>query len=114
MKIQRGYLYTANLSPQFGTEPGKIRPVLVLQTDLINGMHPSTLVCCLTSQVRVEAQVLRVHLREGEGGLKKSSDIMIDQVRAIDNRRIQQAVGKLPSARLQEVEEKIRILFDLS
>jgi mRNA-degrading endonuclease toxin of MazEF toxin-antitoxin module len=33
MKIKREHIYAANLNPRFGTEPGKMRPVLVLQKD---------------------------------------------------------------------------------
>ena len=113
MKLQRGFLYTADLSPSYGTEPGKIRPVLVLQTDLINGSHPSTLVCCLTTQVKPKVEILRVHLCSGEAGLKKASDIMIDQVRAIDNRRFKRRIGKLSPTRLQEVARKLGIVLDL-
>lgn len=113
MKIKRAHLYSADLNPQFGTEPGKIRPVLVVQTDLINGDHPSTLICALTTKVRPEVEILRVHLKEGEAGLKKDSDLLIDQVRAIDNRRFKNLLGKLSSSRIREVEEKLKIIFDL-
>lgn len=113
MKIRRGHLYTADLNPRFGTEPGKVRPVLVIQTDFINPLHPSTLVCCLTTKVRPEVEMLRVHLKRGESGLKQDSDVMIDQIRAIDNRRLKREMGKLSSARLAEVEEKIKIVLDL-
>ncbi|MGH9337902.1 MAG: type II toxin-antitoxin system PemK/MazF family toxin, partial [Vicinamibacteria bacterium] len=43
MKVKRGRLYLADLSPRRGTEAGKLRPVLVIQTDLLNdSLHPST------------------------------------------------------------------------
>ncbi len=113
LKIKRGHLYTANLNPSYGTEPGKIRPVFVVQTDLINRDHPSTLVCLLTTKVRREAEILRVHLRKGEAGLAQDSDIMIDQWRAIDNRRLEKTMGKLSPSRLEEIEEKIKIILDL-
>ena len=94
MKLKRGHLYTADLNPRHGTEPEKARPVLVLQTDLINTEHPSTLICALTTKVKPEAEILRVHLYRGEAGLQEDSDIMIDQVRAIDNRRFKREIGK--------------------
>lgn len=115
MKIKRGHLYTADLNPQQGTESWKIRPVLVIQTDLINEAgHPSTLVCPLTTQVRLEAEILRVHLKKGEAGLLKDSDVIIDQIRAIDNRRFKEQMGKILLHRLQEIEEKIKIVLDLN
>lgn len=113
MNIKRGHIYTADLNPRFGTEPGKVRPVLVIQTDLINGGHASTLVCLLTTQVRPEAEILRVHLRKGEGGLERPSDVMVDQIRAIDNRRLGKKVGGLSPMRVSEIDEKLRIVLDL-
>ncbi len=115
MKIKRGHLYTADLNPQQGTEPGKIRPVLVIQTDLMNEeAHPSTLVCLLTTQVRLESEILRVHLKKGEAGLLKDSDVIIDQIRAIDNRRFKEQMGKISANRIKEIEEKIKIVLDLN
>ncbi|MBI2980755.1 MAG: type II toxin-antitoxin system PemK/MazF family toxin [Deltaproteobacteria bacterium] len=114
MEIRYGHLYTADLNPRHGTEPGKVRPVLVIQTDLLNQTgHSSTLVCLLTTQVRAEADILRVHLKKGESGLKEDSDIMIDQVRAIDNRRLVKNIGKLSPFILKQVQERLKILFEL-
>ncbi len=113
MKIERGHICTADLNPRFGTEPGKVRPVLVIQTDLINTEHPSTLICLLTSKTKPEVEVLRVHLRKGEAGLERPSDILIDQIRAIDNRRFRKEVGGLSASRMTEIEEKLKIVLDL-
>ena len=113
MNIKRGHLYLADLSPRFGTEPGKIRPVLVIQTDLMNGEHPSTLVCPLTTKIREEVDILRVHLRKHEAGLDEPSDIIIDQIRAIDNSRLKKEIGKISPARLETVGQKIQIVLDL-
>lgn len=114
MKIKRGYLYSADLNPRYGTEPVKMRPVLVLQTDLINDDHPSTIICPITSKVKSDVMVLRSHLRKGESGLPRKSDILIDQIRSIDNRRFKRQLGKLSQLRLGEVEDKIKIILDLS
>jgi mRNA interferase MazF len=45
MKVNQFDLWIADLNPRNGTEPGKIRPVLVVQSNLLNKVHPSTLVC---------------------------------------------------------------------
>jgi len=111
--ILRGWVYVADLNPPRGTEAGKIRPVLVVQTDLLNRHHPSTLVCPLTTRVQPQANRLRVHLRKSEAGLDKDSDVMIDQLRAIDNRRIKKVLGQVPEPTLQTVLENLRIILDL-
>lgn len=113
MKVKRGSLYAADLNPRFGSEPGKVRPVLVLQTDFINASHPSTIVCLLTTQVRPDVDLLRVHLKKGEAGIDRDSDVMIDQLRSIDNGRLKNEIGALSVSRLREIEEKVLIVLDL-
>jgi mRNA interferase MazF len=40
-------------------------------------------------------------------------ELMIDQSRAIDNRRLRRHLGRLPAPVLAEVKEKLRLLGDL-
>ena len=106
--IKRGTLYLANLSPRKGTEPGKIRPVLVIQSDLLNEVqHPSTLILPLTTKL-TEPNVLRVRIPKGMAKIDKESDVMIDQCRAIDNKRLISALGSLPSEIFDEVAAKFQ------
>lgn len=110
---RRGWIYWADLNPRRGTEPGKVRPVLVVQTDLLNVVHPSTIVLPLTTVVAPKASVLRVYLKRGEGGLEADSDVMVDQLRAVDNRRLVRALGPLPSEKLRQVERGVSAVLDL-
>jgi mRNA interferase MazF len=113
MRIVHGALYAADLAPRFGTEPGKIRPVLVIQTDLLNETgHPSTWVLPCTTRL-TGANLLRVELPHRIAGNPKDCEIMIDQSRAIDNRRFRRLLGRLPESLLREVKEKLRKLAEL-
>jgi mRNA interferase MazF len=113
VKIRRGLLYLADLNPRRGSEPGKIRPVLVIQTDLLNEtQHPSTWVLPCTTRLSGE-NILRVFLPRGIAGNRQGCEVMIDQSRAIDNRRFVRALRALPRPLLREVEEKLRRLGDL-
>ncbi len=94
MKIKQFDLWIADLNPQFGTEAGKTRPVVVIKTDLLNKYHPSTIVCPVTTNVNPEAEILRVHLGKSFSKLKEEYDIMIDQWRAIDNKRFVKRTGE--------------------
>jgi mRNA interferase MazF len=111
-KIKQFDIWIADLQPNRGTETGKIRPVLVVQTNLLKD-HPSTVVCPITTNVVPESDILRVHLKKGIANLKSDSDIMIDQIRAIDNRRLTSKVGELPKDLQSKVKENIRIVLDL-
>lgn len=53
MKVEHGALYLVDLSPQIGSEPGKIRPVLVIQNDFLNETgHPSTWILPCTTRMK--------------------------------------------------------------
>ena len=87
-KFRRGAVWLANLNPGRGTEPGKVRPVLILQNQvLLDVQHPSTLIIPLTTNLVEDAEPLRIRIRAGEG-LERDSDLLIDQLRAIDNKRL--------------------------
>lgn len=111
MEIKKWRVYVANLNPRMGTEPGKVRPVVVVQTDLLNGVHPSTVVCPITAKTRPQARFLRVHLAAGEAGLKKPSDIMVDQIRTIDNRRFLALLGAISRRNQARLASSLRILL---
>jgi mRNA interferase MazF len=114
MPINQYEIWIADLNPQIGTEAGKIRPVLVVQTNLLNKIpHPSIVVCPITTIVQKDADILRVHLKKGMANLKDNCDIMIDQVRAIDNKRLINKVGNLPIELIDKVKENISIILDL-
>ena len=111
MEIKKWNVYIADLNPRIGTEPRKTRPVVVVQTDLLNNHHPSTIVCPLTTQVRTGANILRVHLQKGEGGLDERSDIMVDQLRAIDNGRFLKRLGIIRRESRKKLMKNIQIIL---
>ncbi len=106
-------MYLADLSPRRGTDSGKVRPVLVIQTDLLSHVgHPSTWVLPCTTRL-VGDNLLRVVLPSGLAGNTADCEIMIDQSRAIDNARLKRRLGVLPRPVLAEVKAKLRRLGDL-
>jgi len=113
MSIKQFEIWIADLNPKIGTEPGKTRPVLVVQTNLLNKVkHPSTIICPVTTNVKKDAEILRVNLTKGTANLHQECDIMIDQIRAIDNRRLVKKIGKLPEELAETVLENIAIIID--
>ncbi len=89
LKINFGEIWLANLNPGKGTEPGKTRPVLIIQEQaLLDITHPSTLIIPLSTNLIDNAEPLRIRIKAKEN-LKKDSDLLIDQIRAVDNNRLQ-------------------------
>ena len=114
MSIRQFEIWIADLSPKIGTEPGKTRPVLVVQTNLLNRIpHPSTLICPITTNVKKDSEILRVYLKKGTANLQLDCDIMIDQVRTIDNKRLIKKIGKLSKELSEFVKDNLKIIIDL-
>jgi mRNA interferase MazF len=111
MKINQFDIWLADLNPSQGTEPGKTRPVVVIQTDLLNDTHPSTIICPITTNVQKDIELLRVHLKKNQ--LDKLSDILVDQIRAIDNKRFITKLGKLTNDQKVKLKNNIRIVLDI-
>jgi mRNA interferase MazF len=113
MRVKQYDLWIADLNPRAGTESGKTRPVVVVQSDLLNSVeHPSTIICPLTSRLQAEAELLRVHLEQGDGNMIIKSGIMVDQVRAIDNKRLIRRIGRLPEELIVRLKNNFKIVFD--
>jgi mRNA interferase MazF len=92
-KLNYGEIWIADLSPTVGTELGKMRPVLIIQDQaLLDAKHPSSLVIPLTTNLVDDAEPLRIRINSRDK-LKKESDLLIDQIRAIDNKRL--SIGPL-------------------
>ena len=110
----RGEIWLADLDPQRGTEPGKTRPILVVQAQaLLRVRHPSTLVIPLTTNVLDDAEPLR--LRVPPGRLDRASDLLVDQLRAIDNRRIVKGpLARLSADFMARVGEAICEVLDIT
>ena len=65
----------------------------------------------MTSDIVEDAELLRVQLRKGQ--LKQNSDIIVDQVRAIDNRRLLNRIGALTPTQIQTLQHNLRIVLNL-
>ncbi len=89
MTVSKGQIWLANLNPvKKSNEVGKVRPVLIFQNDALNQSdYPTTIVLPLTTQCIDDAEPIRIRINK-RGRLQYDSDIVITQIRAIDNTRL--------------------------
>ena len=111
MKYKQYDIWLADLNPKVGTGPGKTRPVVIIQTDLLNDTHLSTIVCPITTNIIPEVELLRIQLKKSQ--LPKLSDILVDQPRAIDNKRFIKRLGKLTADQTFLLRENLKVVLDL-
>jgi len=112
---ERGEIWLADLNPSRGAEPGKTRSVLIVQSQaLLDVEHPSTLIVPLTTNLVDDAEPLRIRV-PASGRLRRESDLLVDQIRAIDNRRIVKGpLTLLGRDLIAQVREAIMETLDLT
>lgn len=87
--VKRGEVYWVNLDPTVGTEIRKIRPGLVVSPDDMNAALSRVIVAPLTST----GQPLGCRPEVKFGG--KKARILLDQIRAIDKKRLAGKMGRI-------------------
>jgi len=114
MEIRRGRVCIVDFNPRIKTKPGKFRPAVVLQSDLVNEAgYPSTLVIPATTRLVEDPGILRLRIRKGQGGLAQDSDLLLGQLIAVANESFQQEIGILPTPLMGELERRVRIILGL-
>lgn len=114
MKISRGDLFYANLSPVLGSEQGGVRPVVVIQNEAGNKYSPTTIIAPITS--RKNKTRLPTHVRIGassEYGLPKDSMVLLEQIRTIDKERLREKIGHLKGRIMGDIDRAIIISLEL-
>ena len=107
----RGEIYYADLSPVLGSEQGGYRPIVILQNNKGNKYSTTVIVAPISSKVFKNA--LPTHVLIEEDFLEKKSVILLEQIRTIDKKRIDEKIGDLPSEVMERVDEAIKTSLDI-
>ena len=104
LKIKRGQIYYADLSPVIGSEQGGMRPVVIIQNDMGNAHSPTTIVACITSVQTKKNMPTHVEIP-----LIKDSIILLEQLRTIDKRRLKNLIAEVDEKTLKAIDKAINI-----
>ena len=107
--IKRGDIYYADLSPVVGSEQGGIRPVLVMQNDIGNKYSPTVIVCAITSQLTKAKLPTHIELAGDKYNLPKDSVCLLEQIRTLDKRRLQEKISYIDEQKQKEINRAILI-----
>ncbi len=103
--FQRGGVYLVQLDPRKGMEVGKLRPYVVVQSDILNEAGMKTVVVVpLSSRFQPETAFLRVQIAAREG-LLKPSVALVEHIRGISISRMK------PEKLTQLTESEMDLLF---
>ena len=112
--IKRGEIYYADLSPVVGSEQGGVRPVLILQNDVGNKYSPTIIVAAITSQLSKAKIPTHVELEKSTYNLPKDSVILLEQLRTIDKRRLQEKISSVDEITMNQVDVAMMISLGIT
>src|SRR5205809_7375148 len=111
---RRGEIYLTALDPTIGREIQKTRPALVIQNDVSNRLSQITIVAPITSTVRFPLNPVHVLLAADQStGLSVTSVALLNQIRAVDRKRLIKRLGAIDNVTLEQVDEAIKISLGL-
>lgn len=107
--MKRGDIVWCVMSSDFG----KVRPAVVVQSDLFNGLRETTVLCPLTT-TDVEAPLFRIALApDADNQLEKPSWAMVDKVCSVKNTSIREVQGKVPAESMASIDEALMLWLGL-
>lgn len=109
-KIYKGDIYYADLNPVYGSEQGGVRPVVIVQNNIGNKYSSTVLVAPITRKIL--EQPTHIFLNASEM-IKYDSTILLEQIRVLDKKRLQNFIGKIPAEKMDELNKKIYKTFGL-
>ena len=108
----RGEVWTVELDPTRGREQQGRRPALIVTTNGFN-KSPADLVVLVPITSKDKGIAWHVAIEPPDGGVKTKSFVMCEAVRSVSKERLVQRWGAVSAATLDDVEDRLRILFDL-
>jgi len=103
-----------DLDPVVGHEQGRSRPCIVVQNNAGNRFSSMTIVVPLTDATHIGGpSPIYVLVKKGDGGLRKDSIALSDQVRAVDLERVGRAIGVLSPESMKAVDRALLISLGL-
>lgn len=103
--VKRGDVYLVNLDPTIGSEVKKTRPCVVVSPDEMNQYIRTIVIAPMTTKCR------KYKSRVGVDFQGKQGEIMLDQIRTTDKKRLISKLGVLSSRELKAVLSVLQEMF---
>lgn len=111
--IRQGDLFWVDFGIPNDSEPGFLRPVVVLQNNRFNeGRLRTVIVASLTTNLRRAQDLNNIALEPGEGDLPEQSVVVVSQVYTFNKSEMTEYIGKLSPRRVQQILAGLNGLLD--
>jgi len=111
MDIRQGDIALANLNPTRGHEQAGIRPVLIMQTNVLNKHLSTVIIAPITTNLGAQGKLTTYLLTKNLSGLDYDSVVLVHQIRALDKQRLERKIASIPRDEFQKIREKLLFVF---
>jgi mRNA interferase MazF len=111
MKISQRTIYFANLNPTKGHEQSGLRPVIVLQNDILNKNLNTVVIAPLTSNLHAKGLLTTYFLDKNYYNLAFDSLILLTQIRTIDKSRLTRKITQIDPDTFREIKKQLTLIF---
>lgn len=112
-KIYRGEMYFADLNPVVGSEQGGYRPVLIIQNNTGNLYSPTVIVAAISGKTGAKPNLPTHHKVRAYAGLNEESLVLLEQIRTLDKKRLQEYIGQLEQADMEQIDHCLAVSLAL-
>ena len=113
MSLERGTVILVSLDPTVGHEQRGERPCIVVSDPAVNNDQRFPMLCVVPITGTPGEGALYPQLMPGDSGLRKISFALIDQIRAVDKRRVVEIFGVITDLELAAIDEGVRLFLGL-
>jgi len=106
MVVKRFDVYLVNLYPTIGSEIKKTRPCLIISPDEMNRHIRTVIVAPMTTKGRDYPTRVPVYFQ------KRKGQIILDQIRTIDKKRMVKKLGSISAAKQETVLSVLQNMFN--
>ena len=107
MEVKRFDVFLVNLDPTIGHEIQKTRPCLVISPDEMNHFISTIIIAPMTTKSRKYPTRVACKFKS------KSGDIVLDQIRTVDKKRLEKKMGSIDSAAQRKTIAVLQEMFTL-
>ena len=110
--MNHGDIYWIHIRPPMGSEPGFTRPCVIVQSDSFNRSSiKTTVVCTITTNLRLARAPGNVLLDPGEADLPQQSVVLVSQLFTVNRFSIEEFIGTLSGERMLQIIQGINTVI---
>ncbi len=111
MDVQQGDIALTNLNPTRGHEQAGFRPVLIMQTNILNKHLSTVIIAPITTNLSAQGKLTTHLLAKDVSGLDYDSVVLVHQIRALDKQRLEKKIANIPRGEFQKIRKKLLFVF---